>query len=148
MMRKNNTRIIQIAGFRGLLTALFIGICLAAGFVIFPAKVAVYIWNYISANFIAIPTINLFQGILLWAIVVMVYNIANNNRLIISFARPKQLSDEEMRSLMERIKIQAQARQLNTMILKSDEFKTLAQKQEAEQTGEAEVSKKTDNKNL
>ena len=53
-----------------------------------------------------------------------------------------------MRSLMERIKIQAQARQLNTMILKSDEFKTLAQKQEAEQTGEAEVSKKTDNKNL
>ena len=148
MMRKNNTRIIQIAGFRGLLTALFIGICLAAGFVIFPAKVAVYIWNYISANFIAIPTINLFQGILLWAIVVMVYNIANNNRLIISFARPKQLSEEEMRSLMERIKIQAQARQLNTMILKSDEFKTLAQKQEAEQTGEAEVSKKTDNKNL
>ncbi len=147
-MRKNNTRIIQIAGFRGLLTALFIGICLAAGFVIFPAKVAVYIWNYISANFIAIPTINLFQGILLWAIVVMVYNIANNNRLIISFARPKQLSEEEMRSLMERIKIQAQARQLNTMILKSDEFKTLAQKQEAEQTGEAEVSKKTDNKNL
>ncbi len=147
-MRKNNTRIIQIAGFRGLLTALFIGICLAAGFVIFPAQVAVYIWNYISANFIAIPTINLFQGILLWAIVVMVYNIANNNRLIISFARPKQLSDEEMRSLMERIKIQAQARQLNTMILKSDEFKTLAQKQEAEQTGEAEVSKKTDNKNL
>lgn len=147
-MRKNNTRIIQIAGFRGLLTALFIGICLAAGFVIFPAKVAVYIWNYISAKFIAIPTINLFQGILLWAIVVMVYNIANNNRLIISFARPKQLSDEEMRSLMERIKIQAQARQLNTMILKSDEFKTLAQKQEAEQTGEAEVSKKTDNKNL
>ena len=77
-MRKNNTRIIQIAGFRGLLTALFIGICLAAGFVIFPAKVVVYIWNYISANFIAIPTINLFQGILLWAIVVMVYNIANN----------------------------------------------------------------------
>lgn len=147
-MRKNNTRIIQIAGFRGLLTALFIGICLAAGFVIFPAKVAVYIWNYISANFIAIPTINLFQGILLWAIVVMVYNIANNNRLIISFARPKQLSEEEMRSLMERIKIQAQARQLNTMILKSDEFKTLAQKQEAEQTGESEVSKKTDNKNL
>ena len=44
-MRKNNTKIIQIAGFRGLFMALFIGICLAAGFVVFPAKVAVYAWN-------------------------------------------------------------------------------------------------------
>lgn len=147
-MRKNNTKIIQIAGFRGLFMALFIGICLAAGFVVFPAKVAVYAWNYLALNYLSIPSINLFQGVLLWAIIVMVCYMANNNRMVISFAQPKQLSEEEMKHLMERIRLQAQARQLNTMVLKSEELKNLAQKQEMEKTADSEVSKNTDSKNL
>ena len=147
-MRKNNTKIIQIAGFRGLFMALFIGICLAAGFVVFPAKVAVYAWNYLALNYLSIPSINLFQGVLLWAIIVMVCYMANNNGMVISFAQPKQLSEEEMKHLMERIRLQAQARQLNTMVLKSEELKTLAQKQEMEKTADSEVSKNTDSKNL
>ena len=147
-MRKNNTKIIQIAGFRGLFMALFIGICLAAGFVVFPAKVAVYAWNYLALNYLSIPSINLFQGVLLWAIIVMVCYMANNNRMVISFAQPKQLSEEEMKHLMERIRLRAQARQLNTMVLKSEELKTLAQKQEMEKTADSEVSKNTDSKNL
>lgn len=128
--------------------ALFIGICLAAGFVVFPAKVAVYAWNYLALNYLSIPSINLFQGVLLWAIIVMVCYMANNNRMVISFAQPKQLSEEEMKHLMERIRLQAQARQLNTMVLKSEELKTLAQKQEMEKTADSEVSKNTDSKNL
>ncbi len=147
-MRKNNTKIIQIAGFRGLFMALFIGICLAAGFVVFPAKVAVYAWNYLALNYLSIPSINLFQGVLLWAIIVMICYMANNNRMVISFAQPKQLSEEEMKRLMERIRLQAQARQLNTMVLKSEELKNLAQKQEMEKTADSEVSKNTDSKNL
>lgn len=147
-MRKNNTKIIQIAGFRGLFMALFIGICLAAGFVVFPAKVAVYAWNYLALNYLSIPSINLFQGVLLWAIIVMICYMANNNRMVISFAQPKQLSEEEMKRLMERIRLQAQARQLNTMVLKSEELKNLAQKQEMEKTVDSEVSKNTDSKNL
>ena len=128
--------------------ALFIGICLAAGFVVFPAKVAVYAWNYLALNYLSIPSINLFQGVLLWAIIVMVCYMANNNRMVISFAQPKQLSEEEMKHLMERIRLQAQARQLYTMVLKSEELKTLAQKQEMEKTADSEVSKNTDSKNL
>lgn len=147
-MRKNNTKIIQIAGFRGLFMALFIGICLAAGFVVFPAKVAVFAWNYIALNYLSIPSINLFQGVLLWAIIVMICYMANNNQMVISFVQPKQLSEDEMKRLMERIKIQAQARQLNTMVLKSEELKNLAQKQEMEKTADSEVSKNTDSKNL
>ena len=147
-MRKNNTKIIQIAGFRGLFMALFIGICLAAGFVVFPAKVAVYAWNYLALNYLSILSINLFQGVLLWAIIVMICYMANNNRMVISFAQPKQLSEEEMKRLMERIRLQAQARQLNTMVLKSEELKNLAQKQEMEKTADSEVSKNTDSKNL
>lgn len=128
--------------------ALFIGICLAAGFVVFPAKVAVYAWNYLALNYLSIPSINLFQGVLLWAIIVMICYMANNNRMVISFAQPKQLSEEEMKRLMERIRLQAQARQLNTMVLKSEELKNLAQKQEMEKTADSEVSKNTDSKNL
>lgn len=78
----------------------------------------------------------------------MVCYMANNNRMVISFAQPKQLSEEEMKHLMERIRLQAQARQLNTMVLKSEELKTLAQKQEMEKTADSEVSKNTDSKNL
>ena len=53
-----------------------------------------------------------------------------------------------MKRLMERIRLQAQARQLNTMVLKSEELKNLAQKQEMEKTADSEVSKNTDSKNL
>ena len=128
--------------------ALFIGICLFAGFVIFPAKVAVYAWNYTAANYLAIPSINLYQGILLWAIIVLICYIANNNRICISFAQPKQLSEEEINCLMERIRLQAQARKINSMVLKSEEFKTITQKQESDEPEVSETSKNTDNKNL
>ena len=39
---KRNTRIIQISGIRGLLMVIFAVTCLAAGFIGFPAIVAMY----------------------------------------------------------------------------------------------------------
>ena len=64
---RRNARIIQINGFRGLLTALFIITCLAAGFIAFPGFVAMNIWNYFAGS--NVPQINLYQEILLWAII-------------------------------------------------------------------------------
>ena len=64
---KRKTRVIQIDGFRGLILALFAVVCLAAGFIAFPGYVAMCIWNH----FASLPPINLFQGVLLWAIVAM-----------------------------------------------------------------------------
>lgn len=147
-MKRNKTKIIQIAGLRGLFMALFIAVCLAAGFIVFPAKAAVYLWNYAAANYISLPSINLYQGFLLWAIIVLVCYIANNKKVVISFAQPAQLSEEEVKCLMERIKVQAQARQMNTMILKSEDIKSLAQKHEDEKTEDSKVSENTNSKDL
>lgn len=114
---RRNARIIQINGFRGLLTALFIITCLAAGFIAFPGFVAMNIWNYFAGS--NVPQINLYQGILLWAIIFLTYFIATKQRVAVSFATPKELNEEELKTLMERVKMQSQARIINKMILKN-----------------------------
>ena len=58
---KRKTRIIQIAGLRGLLIVIFVATCLAAGFIAFPAIVAMHVWNFF-AELAAIPLINVWQG--------------------------------------------------------------------------------------
>lgn len=114
---RRNARIIQINGLRGLLTALFIITCLAAGFIAFPGFVAMNIWNYFAGS--NVPQINLYQGILLWAIIFLTYFIATKQRVAVSFASPRELNEEELKTLMERVKMQSQARMINKMILKN-----------------------------
>lgn len=113
---KRNAKIIQINGLRGLLTALFILTCLAAGFIAFPGFVAMSIWNYFASG--TIPQINLLQGILLWAIIALTYFIATKQKVAVSFATPRELNEEELKTLMERVKMQSQARMINKMIMK------------------------------
>ena len=62
---KRKTRIIQISGIRGILTVIFVVTCLAAGFIAFPAIVAMRVWNFF-AELAVIPSINVWQGLLLW----------------------------------------------------------------------------------
>ena len=89
---KRNAKIIQISGLRGILTAIFIVTCLAAGFVVFPGFVAMNIWNHFSGNYV----LNIYQGILLWAIIALICFIANKQRFSVSIETPKELSEEEM----------------------------------------------------
>ena len=117
---KRNAKIIQISGIKGLITALFVVTCLAAGFVAFPGFVAMNIWNHFAGS--SVPEINLYQGILLWAIVALVYFIANKQSFSVSFETPKELNEEELNMLMERIKLQSKATMINKMI-NVDEFK-------------------------
>ena len=96
----------------------FLG-ALAAGFIAFPAILAMHAWNYF-ANMIAFPVINIYQGLLLWAIIAISGFIINDRKkFLVAFKAPDRLSDEDMRKLMERVKMQAQAKALNSMILKS-----------------------------
>ena len=113
---KRNAKIIQISGFRGILTAIFVVVCLAAGFIVFPGYIAMYIWNYFADT---LPQINIVQGILLWAMVAMLCYIANRQRFAISFETPKELTEEEMDALMQRVRMQSQAKMLNNIITKS-----------------------------
>ena len=75
------------------------------------------IWNRFAG--INVPQINLFQGILLWAIVALIYFIASKQSVVVSFATPKELNEEELKTLMDRVKMQSQARIINKMILKN-----------------------------
>ena len=118
-MNKKGPKVIQIAGFRGILLACFVAICLFVGFVIFPGKVAQALWNYVGSTYVMLPSISLWQGVLLWAMVALSISALNGGKFAISFEQPAELSEEEMRFLMKRIEMQRQAQKLNAMILKS-----------------------------
>lgn len=132
---RRRTRIIQISGLRGILMMLFMASCLAAGFILFPAAVAMHLWNWV-ASFAPIPLINIYQGLMLWAIVAISGFIINDKKkFLVAFKTPDRLTDEEMKKVLERVKIHSQTRQaLNSMILNS--AKSLEEKDKAEDTKE------------
>ncbi len=135
---KKNAKIIEIKGIRGIFMVLFIAACLGAGFVVFPAKVAVFAWNYIALNYIALPTISLWQGLLLWSAIAMSVYIVNSKSRALSYRSTAQLSEAEMRMLMDRIRIQAEARRLNNMIMKEN----FEKKEESKDIDNKDISEK------
>ena len=135
---RRKTRIIQISGIRGLCFALFTFSCLAAGFVAFPAIVAMYVWNC-AAQLIAIPVINFWQGLMLWAIVaITVFIINDRKKFLVSFKTPDKLTDQEVKSILERVKMQSQGQALNSMILKAGDIKPLEKTDKADEKSEKE----------
>lgn len=104
---KHNPKVISINGLQGLFLILFGAVCLCAGFIIFPGYLACIVWNYF-AGFAALPLINLFQGVLLWSIVLIIGYIVINNqeRQIIAVKTPQGLDEEELREIMKIIRSQ------------------------------------------
>lgn len=133
---KKGPKVIQICGLKGIVMTAFIGICLFAGFVIFPAKVAAHLWNYVGSTYVTLPQINTLQGGLLWAMIALAFYLINNKSFAVSFGQPMELSDEEMRVLMDRIRMQKQAQKLNAMILKSNDIKILKKDIDIDKTSE------------
>lgn len=136
-MRKK-AKIVEIRGLRGIAMVLFVAVCLAAGFVIFPAQVAMKAWNYLALNYLPLPLISLWQGVMLWAAVALSVFIINSKRRILSLRSTAELSEQEMKTLMERIKIQAEARRLNSLL--QNELKE--KKEESEKIENKDVSEK------
>ena len=94
-------KVIQINGIRGILTALFIGVCLFAGFVIFPGNVLMTLWNNYLHELAGFPVLNLFQGILLWGIVFVSYSILTKGGFAVSFKSSSMgLSDKELSNIL------------------------------------------------
>ncbi len=104
---KKNVRIVQINGFRGLFITLFIIACLAAGFVAFPAFLSMHVWNYLATKTLSFPTIGFAEGLLLWGIILMSIFIFNKRKFIVSFNSQQELSDEEIKSVITKIKERA-----------------------------------------
>ncbi len=117
-------KIVQIDGFRGLITAAFIGICLFAGFVVFPGFVAMHYWNKYLVNLYMFPVLNLLQGVLLWGIIAITYCILSKKGLAVSFKEAPELSDRELDMIMKKARIQSQLSKVNKMIQKADKFES------------------------
>jgi hypothetical protein len=115
-------KIIQIEGIRGLITAAFVGVCLFAGFVMFPGLVAMSLWNKYLVNLYMFPEISLFQGVLLWGILTISYCIVTKNKFALSFRNTPELSDEELSSIIKSAKINAHTQMMNKIISQSDKF--------------------------
>lgn len=115
-------KIIQIDGFRGLITAVFMAVCLVAGFVAFPGLVAMHLWNKYLVALYMFPMLNLFQGILLWGIIAITYCIVSKKGLAVSFKETPELSDRELDMIMKKARIQSQINKVNKIIQKSDCF--------------------------
>jgi len=140
---KRKAHVIQITGLRGILMAVFVVSCLIAGFVGFPSFVAMYAWNY-AANFITIPTIGIVQGLMLWSIIAITGFIINDRKkYLVAFSPKSQLNDDEMKKIMERIKMQTNAQMINSMILK--DMKAMEEEIKKEEINKDSESKDKEN---
>ncbi len=104
---KKNFNIIQIRGIKGILFVVFIGCCLAAGFVVFPGLVAMHIWNYLVKYTATLPTIGIIQGVLLWGIIAASYFIFRKEKLVVCMRSSDGLSEDELKEVFQNIKRQA-----------------------------------------
>ncbi len=115
-------KIVQIDGIKGLITAGIVCICSFAGFVLFPGYVGMSLWNKYLAQAYMFPTLSLFQGILLWAILVISYFILDKKGFALSFRNTPELSDDELNSILRTARMNSKMNMLNKVITKSDKF--------------------------
>ena len=115
-------KIIQIDGIKGLITAAFMGVCLFAGFVLFPGQVAMNLWNTYLASSFMFPTLDLLQGVLLWGIVAISYCIVSKKGLAVSFKNTPEISDDELDAIIRSAKISSQFKTMNKKMAKFDKF--------------------------
>lgn len=115
---RRNVRVIKISGIKGIFFVVFAVSCLAAGFIAFPAIVAMQVWNYISAHTSFLPVINIYQGLLLWAIVAIVgFLMKDEKNSLVAFKTKDQLSKDELDAVMRRIKLHSQAQAINSLLM-------------------------------
>ena len=105
---KNKLNVIQIKGIRGLIIAGVVVCCLAAGFIGFPGLVLMKLWNLASEYLFAMPQIGIFQGVLLWGIILASYFAFRKERVVVCVKNPQGLSEEELKSVFADIKKQSQ----------------------------------------
>ena len=102
---KKNFKVITINGIRGAIVAVFIVMGLIAGFIISPGWVCMQLWNYaIEELNIVASSMNIYQGIMMWAIIALSLYALNNKRALIGFGSYQGLSPEQIKDIMNRAK--------------------------------------------
>lgn len=100
-----NFKVITINGVRGICAAIFVVLGLVAGFIVSPGWVCMQLWNKIFEDSISLSTMNLFQGIILWAIIALTLYALNNKRTLIGFGSYPTLSPDQIKDIMNRAKV-------------------------------------------
>ena len=139
---KKRMNVIQIKGVRGIMLAAFVVCCLAAGFIVFPGWLCMGLWNYVTDYFYSLPSIGLFQGVLLWAILASSYFIFRKESVVVCMRTPQGLSEEELKSVFENAKRQAFEDPILQAMLKAREAEL---KYKAQQGANQEESESTTN---
>lgn len=122
-MRKD-FKVITINGIRGVIAAIFVVLGLIAGFIISPGWVCMTLWNKVFEYSTTVSTMNLLQGIMLWAIVALSLYALNNKKALIGFGSYPSLTPEQVKNIMERAK-KTEAKIIN-------EIEQLKKKEESE----------------
>lgn len=97
-------RIIEIRGFRGIITAIFIVCCLATGFTVFPGFVAMKCWNLLAPYITDMPQMQLLHGVILWAIIFLIWFAFNGHMPSFHFGCNPAMNDEEIKEFIETLK--------------------------------------------
>lgn len=105
---KRNLNVIQIKGVRGIIMAIFVILCLAAGFIVFPGWMWMNIWNFVASYINNLPAIGIIQGVLLWGILAASYFIFRKEKVVVCMKAPQGLSDEELKTVFADIKRNAE----------------------------------------
>lgn len=142
-----NFKVITINGIRGVLAAIFIVLGLIAGFIISPGWVCMHLWNHIFEDSNTVALMNIYQGVMLWAIIALSLYALNNKKALIGFGSYQGLSPEQIKDLMARAK-QSEAKMMNDIEAINKEIKMELEKkivsekeQEIIKTEEKEESK-------
>lgn len=142
-----NFKVITINGIRGVLAAIFIVLGLIAGFIISPGWVCMHLWNHIFEDSNTVALMNIYQGIMLWAIIALSLYALNDKKALIGFGSYQGLSPEQIKDLMARAK-QSEAKMMNDIEAINKEIKMELEKkivsekeQEIIKTEEKEESK-------
>ena len=136
---KKNLNIIQIRGIRGLIFVGMIICCLIAGFIAFPGLVAMSVWNIISHYVENMPAIGLFQGVLLWGIIIASYFTFRKEKLVVCMRTPQGLNEEELKSVFADIKKQAQDDKIIQAMMKAREVELKIKETEEEANKKPEI---------
>lgn len=140
---KKNFNVIQIKGIRGLIIAGFVVTCLAAGFIVFPGWVGMHIWNFFVSSSLAVPTIGLIQGVLLWGIITTLYFLFRKEKVVVCMKSPQGLSDEELKSVFADMKKQSLEDPILQAMLKAREAELkYKEQQELEQKEDSSTGTK------
>ena len=99
-----NFKVITINGIRGMIVAVFVVLGLISGFIISPGWVCMKLWNYIFEDSGFVALMNIYQGIMLWAIIALSLYALNNKRALIGFGSYPSLSPDQIKDIMNRSK--------------------------------------------